>query len=262
MTVGPTNPAAVPSLENEMFLRDRVLAHLRATLGLAEDDDSPEALEKLSDALDVEAEKLVPDTDEEAALRRLSEKCLLTSDQYDLEFNAPLLNIVWGKSAKREQKLARQTVRRPHFETQYGPAGDKPEPDMVSIFARWYKEQKQSFLLFVDGSRYGAVFRVMHIWRIYPDEVTFRPDDGLIDIMRAFAEAYGVEMTQGGVTGKFIEYAKLGPGEPPGGFLPGRPDLLKSGFSRTHPVTGEVELVFSSFIDVARYKASMTRHGA
>lgn len=256
----PHNPDAAPALPNEMELREKVLAHLRTQLGLSHDDDSPSARERIGDELDAESDQLVS-VDEEGAIRRLSDKGLLASDQLEIKFEEAHVRQVWGNSFKRECNLAKKTICRPDREEQFGPAGDKPIPDMVSIFARWEKTGKTPFLHFVDGWRAGGIFHVTNIWRIYADDVSLEPVGTLVDVMRKFSEIFGHPIRIGRHVGKFIESARVKRGENVQlscERLPG--EGVYSGFRRF--LGDEEEFVFASAIDLVRYKASMRRHGA
>ena len=57
------NPAATSREPNEADVRQRIFAEVRSSIGVALDDQSPSALERLSDALDEELDRIVEKTD-------------------------------------------------------------------------------------------------------------------------------------------------------------------------------------------------------
>jgi hypothetical protein len=78
------NPAAEAVLEGESGLRSAILREVRDQLGVRQDDDSPEAIAKIAEFLDDEADVIIGPLDEEGALRRLAESGDLPSDRETL----------------------------------------------------------------------------------------------------------------------------------------------------------------------------------
>jgi len=69
------NPAAAAVLEGEEVLRSELLNEARAHLGISPDDNGEEAIERIADFLDQQAEELVSPPDTDAALQRLRRVC-------------------------------------------------------------------------------------------------------------------------------------------------------------------------------------------
>ena len=78
------NPAAKALLDGEATLRSRILKEARHNLGIKEDDYNPETIEKLSDYLDQESDRLTGVLNTEAALKRLAARGELPSDLYKI----------------------------------------------------------------------------------------------------------------------------------------------------------------------------------
>src|SRR5215813_9124548 len=76
------NPSAQPVLEHEAELREQVILEVAKRIGLPPDLSDQNVRDKLSDALDEEAEILDLPVDSEAALNRLSDRGELPSDVF------------------------------------------------------------------------------------------------------------------------------------------------------------------------------------
>jgi hypothetical protein len=94
------NPSALPSIENELSIREKIIFELAGQMGLSALDLTDQGTrERLSEALDHEAEALDPDVDFESAIQRLSERGQLPSDLFDISISEELLRIgyrLWG----------------------------------------------------------------------------------------------------------------------------------------------------------------------
>jgi hypothetical protein len=205
------NPAVAYKLPNEERLRQAVFTEARQVLGVPQDDDSPQTLERLGDILDSESESLIGPVDSEAALTRLAEKGELPSDLFQIEVIDDIKDF-HGKRYPAELELIQKTVRSPDQEQHFGPPDAAPgKPVLISLFAKHFPNQYplRSFTMLVVGQRNGLVLYVHQAWRIYADVVDLNGIKDLVDMLRRFSDVFGVEIELGDQKGRFILLADL-----------------------------------------------------
>ncbi|UNC15610.1 hypothetical protein FE249_15975 [Acidiphilium multivorum] len=187
------NPAAFPILENEEEIRAILLANARSNLGILFEDSSVEAIEKIGDWLDRQADDLMGPPDIDAALLRLAQGGTLPSDMYELDFDPSLKNWL-GKRYDFEESLIRTTILRPDIEQHFGPSSDIHVPSLVSLFLKNFttKWPQKDFGLLVVSIREGLRLRINQAWRIYRHVTDIKKSDNLIDVLRLFSQKFGV----------------------------------------------------------------------
>jgi hypothetical protein len=205
-----TNPAATARLPEEHALREAVLLEMRRSLNVAPDDSSQETLERISDALDVEGDRLIGPTDEDSTLIHLSEKGELPSDLYEVEI---IINIeqFHGRKFPHEARLIREAVKTPDREQHFGPLEKVGEPALISLFAKFFPNEYplRGFTMLVAGRRRGMILDVHQAWRVYADLVDLTRADTLVDMLRSFSNRFGAEIKLGGQIGTFIYAAEI-----------------------------------------------------
>ena len=99
-----------------------------------------------------------------------------------------------------------ETIKKPEKELHYGPPEDDNQPFLISLFARHYENKypRNSFTLLVVGQRDKMKMAVHQAWRIYADVIPNWEIMSLIDLLRAFADVYGIEMEYNHEKGKFF----------------------------------------------------------
>jgi hypothetical protein len=82
----------------------------------------------------------------------------------------------------------------------------KDQPSLISIFAKYYRADfpRNCFTLLVAGQRNELKFDVHQVWRIHPDALPQPSYPQLIDVLRAFADVFGVDIDVDGKIGKFF----------------------------------------------------------
>lgn len=187
---GYYGPALVA--EQDQVEREAVL-EVRRMLGLAEDDSSPEAIEKLGDALDAHADALIGGRTEAEAISALSSAGLLPSDLYHLEFDVQLEANYGEKRWGVERALAAETVHAPDREQVFGPHIDPNLPALINLYARFFKHEfpAKSFWFIVAGQRNGGTLYVTQIWRVYPATFDISGCPTLLDVVSAIARRFG-----------------------------------------------------------------------
>jgi hypothetical protein len=209
------NPSALPSIENELSIREKIIFELAGQMGLSALDLTDQGTrERLSEALDHEAEALDPDVDFESAIQRLSERGQLPSDLFDISISEELLRIGYGDRAEQERKYILDTIRSPHSE-QHFPVSTADHPTSVSLFGRDFpaKPRRAGFYHVVTGLRIGPVLDVRQAWRMYEDEIDLVRARTLRGALQSFAERYGVMLKIDRQIGKFIYFATVAPGQ-------------------------------------------------
>jgi hypothetical protein len=256
------NPSAQPVLEHEAELREQLISEVANRIGLSPDLADQHVRDKLSDALDEEAEILDLPVDSEAALTRMSERGELPSDVFDVLVN-PALRGVYGDAMEQEQQYILLTVRSPEAEEHSRISPDRTL--LVSLFGRRFPAQprRAGFYHLVAGERSsGTKLDVTQAWRIYEDEIDLISVRTLIGALELFAERYGVTVKSGNHIGRFIPWA-----------LPNKPILetvetvsprylvRSSMFVKVRP-DGYQEVAFASRINLTVYSGLMHRRDA
>ena len=202
------NPAAKTLLHDEETIRSKILREARQNLGIQEDDYRPETIEKLSDYLDQESDRLagIPDTD--AALKRLAERGGLPSDLYDIRIIEHIADFHRGRFPL-EKQLIEATIRSSTKEQHFGAESNAQEPALISLFARQFETRflYKDFTMLVAAAREGLVLHVHQAWRIYPailDGLDTRKVENLVDLLRRFAGSYGFDVEIDGKRSHFF----------------------------------------------------------
>lgn len=207
------NPAARPVVEGELAIRELVISSARKSLGLSGDDYSAKAVTLICESLDNTADELAAKPDLEAAALRLAERGDLPSDRFEVRIIDNVRQF-YGKLFDGERVRIEETVHGPDIEQHFGKAAHEGEPDLISLFARFYPGQypHRSFYLLVAGQREGLVMHVHQAWRLYPSLIEFSPSPDLVGMLRSFAEVYGGVVKVGDAKGKLIIDVALPPG--------------------------------------------------
>jgi hypothetical protein len=194
-------------VENEETLRNALIAEARKKARLNPDDNSPEAIEKISSLLDSESDRISRAPDEASAWTRLIERGDFPSDLYQIRVVQNLIDF-FGKDFERERVLIQTTVRAPNKEQHFRAHDEDPAaPSMVSLFAREFRTPypARNFTMLVVGQRgRGRTLDVHIAWRLYPTYVNVNGAEDLLELLRRFADKYGVDIVLNGEKGRFF----------------------------------------------------------
>jgi hypothetical protein len=202
------NPAAAEISDHEEVVRSSIASEISQMLG--DSHDEQDRLSKTIDLLDKELEKYSTVEDSNKVLLRLAQTAQLPSDLYKIEV-IPNIRDFYGARYASEYKRIVETVHKPDSEQHFGPAANTDEPALISIFARYYRADfpRNSFNLLVVGQRNGLKFDIHQVWRIHPDSIPQGNYTQLIDVLKAFADVFGVDIDVDGKVGRFfLTYAK------------------------------------------------------
>lgn len=260
------NPAASPKLENEAELRAALLAEAYNALGLGHSPDmTDDLIERVSDYLDLEADRITGKVDSSAAFDRMITRGDFPSDLYEIEI-IPNIQKNLGKLYDKERLLIEQTVRLPTEEQHFGPPTTPNDPYLISLFARRFRTRfpHKDFTMLVAGQRGdGRKLHVHQAWRLYDSLVDTRSACDLVESLRRFSDVFGSEITLGDQKGHFF----LTSVEVPALKIKvnmGRRNhtVTVTHFTQTDPVTKHPRAALVVAIDVNRYVATIKKMDA
>jgi hypothetical protein len=210
-----SNPSAQPVLENETQIRQQLIFEIANRIGLPPDLSDQNVRDKVSDALDAEAEILDLPVDTDAALTRLSERGELPSDLFDVVVYEALRE-VYGDAMEQERQNILLTVHSPEAEEHFGPSISPDRPALVSLLGRRFPAhpRRAGFYHIVAGERSSTKLNVQQAWRIYEDEIDLTSAGTLMGALKLFAEKYGVNIKSGDQVGRLIPWALVPPNTP------------------------------------------------
>lgn len=243
-------------LPAEVELRQAVIAEARRQLGLSSDDNSEEAIEKIGDFLDDEADRLSEEVDTDAALRRLAESGELPSDLYEIEI-IPNIKEVYGKNFEFETKIIETTIRAPTIEQHYGADRRAHEPALISLFVKHFRTRYylKDFYMLVAGGRNGFVMNVHQAWRLYPSRMTLAGPRSPVEWLRKFADQYGLDVDVNGKKGNFFLYEENVTQH--NIHLPVGRHVYLSRFGQKNPDTGLEQAALIVSIDLKKYQRTL-----
>jgi len=204
------NPAATPILNDERAIRDALLAEARQKLGVSENDQGAATIERLSEFLDEESEKLVGPMDISGANSRLIASGSYPTDLYEIVVIQNIKDF-FGKKYDRERLLIERTIQAPSRAQHFGPPAGRDQPHLISLFTRRFftPYPHKDFTMLVAGQRGdGKKLHVHQAWRLYDSKLNLQNPADLVDLLRRFAEKYGAEIPIDGVTGHFFLTAR------------------------------------------------------
>jgi hypothetical protein len=207
----PELPALIP---DEPTVRTALLNEVRRSLGLEPNDTSPDAMAKVSDALDSELERFAGHIDTREVLQQLSAAGSLPSDLYDVQIVRNVQDLYQSTWYEMSTQIV-DTVHRPDKEEHFGQLDHPNVPALVSLFSKWIpgKFLYKGFTLLVVGQREGLVFRVHQAWKIFTDTLPTQPRGSLLDLFKRFANEFGLDFEFNGVKSKFLLEVEMPKGE-------------------------------------------------
>jgi hypothetical protein len=147
--------------------------------------------------------------------------------------------------------------RQQHF----GPPAKPREPFLISLFAKWFRDEFpfKSFLMLVAGQRRGQSIEVHQAWRLYPSYVKFSDEMDLVDLLRSFADTYGVDLAVGGYTGHFILAAEIDSPAQITVRVPDNTTATVSHFWQADPKTGKRQAALIVGINLDLYERTLRK---
>jgi hypothetical protein len=263
-----------PALEGETskgkvnFASEDVVAEIRGRVGLAPDDYSDEARDKiLSFISDQISEIVLSRTDEETVLNRLGDRGVLRPNLYEIIFPSPFKR--FSERGIRQEHV-RQALNYPD-DVEHVLPEDMPFKGDGS-FSLYVKHRHSpnpidDFSLLVVSSRKGYQQRVDDAFRVYPSDVDVGSAKFPVDLLKALAEKYGLPLDVGNQRGKFFFLVVIDK-VPEGGetFVIGAPLPSDSNIPyearfmlRETEKTIEVSMAYA--LDEVAYRSDLKKHG-
>ena len=200
-----------PLIEGEIsrgkvdFASEDVIEEIRKRVGLAPDDHSDEARDRiLSFISDQISEIVLSQTDEKAVLNRLGDRGALRPDLYEITFPASFKQFS-ERGIRREH--VRQALNYPDDVEHVLPEDMPFKGDgSVSLYVKHHRspDPRYNFSLLVVSSRKGYQQRVDDVFRIYPSDVDIGSARFPVDLLKALLEKYGLPLDVGNQRGKFF----------------------------------------------------------
>src|SRR5262249_19317598 len=120
--------------------------------------------------------------------------------------------------------------------------------------------QKRRWLL-VQTHRIGVDQVVNAAWMVYPSDVDIDGAQKPIDVLRAFAEAFGCPIGIGDIKSLFLETKLYPPGKPVTVDWTGAPPDHFVSITHTTDSVGQFRIGAAYCIDLHRYRAALRSHG-
>jgi hypothetical protein len=199
-----TNPGVGEAAESiGAYEQERVavLQELRSRLNVSPSDDPAEINRRVLALLSRQIHEIsLEGKDADAVLARAGQAGRLTPSLYRVEF-VPTFAICVGLGTKiahvHDAILRSDEVQ--HLEGAQGEPG-------FSLFLKFHVNaiSSDSFWLLVLAHRNGRTLIVQNAWRVYPSDVDLTDAKRPIDVLRAFANVFGLQVQVGIQAGKFI----------------------------------------------------------
>lgn len=187
------------------FRADNVLNEIRARIGIAQNDDSDKARDKIIRFIsDQISEIALQKTSKDTVLARLGDKGVLRPDLYEISY-PPDMSFIQGRGIRHEH--IRRALNYPD-DVEHVLPEDLPFQDDGS-YSLYVKHQKyddptKNFSLLVVSSRQGYKQAVLDALRVYPMDVDIAHVRQPLDMLKAFMEKYGYIVKVGNQAGKFF----------------------------------------------------------
>jgi hypothetical protein len=206
LSLGYDSPS-ISDGKDALQIQTGLIEEARKSLGLSEDDNREEAIEKIGSFLDDQAEKLSAPPDTAGALARLAQRGDLPSDLYEINIIPNVVDL-YGPKFQLEREIIETTIRDPANEQHYGPVARPFEPAMISVFVRPFRTKwpMKDFVMLVAGQRDGFYLNVHQAWRLYPSRVDMAHAKSPVELLERFANAFGSEIKTRDAKGYFFLY--------------------------------------------------------
>lgn len=255
MNVAGPGMATIPEKYSE--LSRRLVNEVKLKLDIPEDDNSAENLERVRVVLAAEVNKRVYDgVDRGAVRRRLGARGALPTAGYKLSFAAD-----FAKDFGEKESFVRESILRADHICHLG-QGTADDDPACTIFARKVrsKDRRSEQWALILAQRTGDKIDILALWRIFDATVDTSQCKDVVDLLRAFLNIYGVEMTINGkgTPALLVLDTNLGP-DMNFEIHTDTPFKAISVFRRN--LAGSFEVAIAFTIDMKRYNADRIRYG-
>lgn len=194
------------NLQNEVQLRNTLIHEICNNINI-NDDQIFEYKSKVLDAIDEELEN-IDHKDLSHNINNISNQLLIPSDVLNINIIQNIRNF-YSNSFDLEYPNIKKTIKDPDRESHLENTFESDLPSDISIFLKKFSGDfpYNNFNLIVIGQRKNIDFYVHQVWRLYDEILDFKKDKTLLDILKNFAEEFGVHIEYKDKVSKFY-YSK------------------------------------------------------
>jgi hypothetical protein len=244
---------------------DTVLTEIRNRLKISEDNNSPEARGSVERVLAEALQKsILSGRKITEALSRIGQAGRLAPELYDVVQSKEFRDLFYALGVTSTH--VERAVRHPD-DYQHLLSEDMPEKHRhdISLFMQRVtsRDLRKSHWLLVQTHRTGTKQNVRSAWQIYPDDVNIERAQKPIDVLKAFANVYGVPISVGDRKELFIDAESFPTGTQVKVDWTGAPALHFTSISYATNDTSRITKVGIAYcIDLEKYAAALAKRGA
>ena len=200
-------PTADPNPVNTAT-RQRVLEEVYQRLKLSPEDKSEESQARVINYIGMELSRAtLAGANLQEIENRVGQQGNLRPDAYKVTL-----------TSRDEEYFRKYGISRLQIKTTVNEADDfqhllpglfGPVDSTVSLFIKSHSNGDDPFTSLVQAERAGATLKVQHAFKIYDSDVDLDHAREPLDILLAFIEKYGMKITVGDETGKFVMYKSI-----------------------------------------------------
>jgi hypothetical protein len=240
-----------------------LVSQIRKQLKIAETDSSEAAQQSISKFISRQIEKtLLEGADVNNLLASAGQAGRLNPSVYTVEQSRAFLDLFSKLSIKRAN--VEDAVKHPDdYQHIIDDKANESNKEIISIFLRKIISAKRGndHWLLVQTYRSGLVQSAQSAWRVFPEVVDISEAEEPIDLLRAFANAFGVEIKIGDHNGKFVESIPAKRGESPQMSFGPSADFFSSVSKTETPDPNVVQIGAAYSIDLIKYSAFLASKG-
>jgi hypothetical protein len=235
-----------------------IRARLKIEAGSLSEETRTSVYKVLSDTL---RQSILSEINPAEVLARIGKAGRLTPAAYNVvqppEFQATFYGL--GVTRNHVEGAVKHPDDLQHLMTE----GMPPDWSDISLFMKrvMSRDSQKRHWLLVQTHRLGVDQKVGAAWQVYPQDVNIRAAQQPLDVLKAFAEVYGVPVVVGQTKALFIESELYPPGVTVNIDWTGAPQEHFLSTSSTTDASGRLRVGITYCIDVPKYRAALKAHG-
>ena len=189
-------------------MRRRVLGEIYQKLGVSHEDKTQKSQARVLNFIGKEMSRAaLAESDLREIENRVGQQGNLRPDAYKVVL-----------TSKEEKAFHKYGISRAQIKTSVNNADDfqhllpglfGPISNDISLFVKSYPNEDDPFTILVQALREGAKLTVQHAFKIYHSDLYFDKRQEPLDLLLAFVDKYGLRITVGDETGKFVMYKRV-----------------------------------------------------
>jgi hypothetical protein len=182
-----------------------VIAEIRQRLNLSQEDQSYRAITKIQKTIaDEITQSIYAGIDLSVVKSRLGQKGQLSQNLYTFKF-ADIYNKFGGVGVRKSAVL--ELLKKPDQSQHLHPEFFQEDAEKsVSLFTKTTicEDENKNYTLLVSAQRKGFVQHISEAWKIYHSEVDLSHAELPEEVLRAFVDRFGLEISIANKVGKFF----------------------------------------------------------